>query len=77
MEGRSLGVRPGWLTKAELAAELNCSTRTIEREGYPCRRVGKRNRYVLSEVEAAIAGVPQDGGNVVRFPVERTRRNAA
>ena len=67
----------GWLTKTELAKKLRCSARTIEREGYPCRRVGKRNRYVLSEVEAAIAGVPQQGGNVVRFPAERTRRTAA
>ena len=66
-----------WLTKRQLAARLGCSTRTVERENYPCRRVGKRNRYVLSEVEAAIAGVPDEGATVVRFPVERTRRSAA
>lgn len=63
----------GWLTKRELAAELRTSTRTIERLRLPCLRVGGQNRYHLSEVEAALRGVPAEGGTVVRFPKERTR----
>jgi len=66
-----------WLTKAELALKLKKSTRTIERMDLPCLRVGAQNRYLLSQVEAALAGVPEDGGNVIRFPRERTRGAAA
>ena len=40
-----------WLTKRELAAELRCSTRTVERLRLPCMRVGGQNRYRMSEVE--------------------------
>lgn len=45
-----------WLTKRELARKLRVSTRTIERMGLPCWRVGGQNRYRMSEVEAHIAG---------------------
>ena len=45
-----------WLTKRELASELKCSIRTIERLGLPAMRVGGRNRYLLSEVEAHLRG---------------------
>lgn len=44
--------REPWLTKRELASELRCSTRTIERLHVPALRVGGQNRYKLSEVEA-------------------------
>ena len=66
-----------WLTKKELAFKLRKSTRTIERLDLPCLRVGGQNRYLLSQVEASLAGVPEDGGNVIRFPHERTRGAAA
>ncbi len=41
-----------WLTKRELADVLRCSIRTIDRLHLPALRVGGRNRYRLSEVEA-------------------------
>jgi hypothetical protein len=66
-----------WLTKKELAMKLKVSTRTIERLDLPCIPVGRQNRYFLSQVEAALAGVPEEGGNVLRFPRERTRGAAA
>lgn len=66
-----------WLTKQELALKLKVSTRTIERLHLPCQPVGRQNRYFLSQVEAVLAGVPEDGGNVIRFPRERTRKTAA
>jgi hypothetical protein len=47
--------REPWLTKAELAAQLRCSKRTIERIRPPAMRVGGQNRYRLSEVEAYLA----------------------
>jgi hypothetical protein len=62
-----------WLTKREVASHLRISTRTIERLRLPCLRVGGQNRYHLSEVKAALRGVPEEGGTVVRFPKERTR----
>lgn len=51
--GRSGGP---WLTKKELAGELRVSTRTIERLRLPHLQVGGQNRYLMSEVEAALAG---------------------
>lgn len=66
-----------WLTKKELAMKLKVSTRTIERLDLPCVPVGHQNRYLLSQVEASLAGVPEEGGNVLRFPRERTRGRAA
>lgn len=66
-----------WLTKREIARELGISPRTVERQGFPCLRVGGQNRYVRSQVEAFLVGVPEEGGNVIRFPHERTRGKAA
>jgi excisionase family DNA binding protein len=40
-----------WLTKAEIAAELKVSVRTVERYHLPAMRVGGQNRYRRSEVE--------------------------
>lgn len=65
-----------WLTKRELARTLRVSTRTIERLRLPCHRVGGQNRYVLSEVKAAIDGVPETGGNVVPLRPRRRERAA-
>lgn len=66
-----------WLTKRELALKLKKSPRSIERMDLPCLRVGGQNRYFLSQVVAHLAGVPEEGGNVIRFPRERTRGAAA
>jgi hypothetical protein len=69
--------REPWLTKRELAAALSISTRTVTRLRLPCTRVGGQNRYLLSQVEAHLRGVSADGGDVLRFPVERARGAAA
>ncbi len=66
-----------WLKKRELAVALRVSVRTVERLKPPCMRVGGQNRYLLSHVEASLNGVPENGGNVIRFPRERTRGRAA
>ena len=47
--------RESWLTKRELAYQLRCSIRTIERLQLPAMRVGGQNRYKLSEVEDFLA----------------------
>lgn len=65
------------MTKREVAAEFKISIRTVERLRLPCTRVGGQNRYRRSEVEAHLNGVPPEGGNVLRFPRERTRGAAA
>lgn len=69
--------REPWLTKRELAGELKVSTKTVERRIKPDLVVGAQNRYYLSSAEAQLRGVPQEGGNVLRFPLERTRGAAA
>lgn len=66
-----------WLTKAELARELKVSPRTVERRIKPTLEVGRQNRYFLSHAQAQLRGVPEEGGNVIRFPGERTRNAAA
>ncbi len=66
-----------WLTKRELAAVLKVSTKSVERHVRPSLRVGGQNRYYQSDAEAQLRGVPAEGGNVVRFPRERTRGAAA
>lgn len=59
-----------WLTKAELAAELKVSTRTIERLRLPAWRVGGQNRYRVSEVEAHLRGEGRPT-QIVGFPPKR------
>jgi hypothetical protein len=59
--------REPWLTKRELALELRCSIRTIERLHLPAMRVGGQNRYRLTEVEAFLRG-PSRQGQLVLFP---------
>ncbi len=46
--------REPWLTKRELADRLKVSSKTIERLSLPCMQVGGQNRFLLSEVEAAL-----------------------
>lgn len=62
------------LTKREVAKELKCSVRTVERLGLPCIRVGGQNRYYWSEVEAAIEGKSRPKATLVPLP---TRGEAA
>lgn len=59
--------REPWLTKRELALELRCSIRTIERLQLPAMRVGGQNRYRLSEVEAFLRG-NERRSQLVLFP---------
>ncbi len=66
-----------WLTKRELASVLKVSIRTIVRLQLPHTKVGGQNRYRLTECEAALRGVPPEGGNVLRFPRQPTRGAAA
>ena len=66
-----------WLSKREIAREFGVSTRTVERQGWPCLPVGGVNRYLRTQVEAFLLGVPEDGGDVIRFPAERARGRAA
>lgn len=53
-----------WLTKRELARKLRVSTRTVERLHLPTIRVGGQNRYLMSQVEAALAGNDELPDNV-------------
>ncbi|HEX5591790.1 MAG TPA: hypothetical protein VFX35_00415 [Solirubrobacterales bacterium] len=66
-----------WLKKTELASVLKLSPRTIERKIKPTLKAGNQNRYLLSDAVAQLRGVPEEGGNVIRFPRERTRGEAA
>ena len=68
--------REPWLTKREVAAELRCSTRTIERLHLPAMRVGGQNRYRLSEVEAFLSrrGRPAE---VISFPLKPNQETIA
>lgn len=72
-----LGGGEPWLTKRELALRLKKSTRSIERLHLPCMRVGGQNRYLMSEVEAALRGRTHDGtqrkkGAAVTTPLAST-----
>ena len=53
------------MKKRQLAEKLGVSTRTIERLDPPKLRVGGHNRYLWSEVEAFLRGVPQEGAKVI------------
>ncbi len=65
--------REPWLTKRELASELRCSTRTIERLQLPALRVGGQNRYKLSEVEMYLRRGAKTG-QLLLFEVEEGRQ---
>lgn len=64
-----------WMTKRELARELKVSTRTIERLRLPAMRVGGQNRYLMSQVNRALAGNEDLPDNVV--PLRPARKGAA
>jgi hypothetical protein len=66
-----------WLTKREIAAHFKVSERTVVRKRFPHTKVGGQNRYRISECEAAFRGVPPEGGNVLRLPLDRLRGAAA
>jgi hypothetical protein len=66
-----------WLSKREIAQLFGVSTRTVERQDWPCMPVGGQNRYLRTQVEGFLLDVPDDGGNVIRFPAERARGRAA
>lgn len=66
-----------WMTKRELARELKCSARKVERLRLPCMRVGGQNRYRLSEVELFLRSPGAEGENVIRLPSRRARGGAA
>ena len=59
--------REPWLTKRELALELRCSIRTVERLHLPAMRVGGQNRYRVSEVEAYLVRKSRPA-SLIRFP---------
>lgn len=68
-----------WLTKRELADELNTSTRTVDRHRLPAHaRVGGQNRYLLSEVRRFLRGGPEvdRGDNVVELRPSRKGKAA-
>lgn len=67
--------REAWMTKPQLASELQVSVRTVERLRLPCTKVGGQNRYFLSEVRAALNDVPETGGNVI--PLRPRHRGVA
>ena len=54
-----------WLTKLEVAAELRVSRATVERMKLPHMRVGRQNRYLMSQVYAAINGTMEREDNVI------------
>ena len=64
-----------WLKISEVAAELRVSVRTAEGLKLPRTRVGRQNRYFMSQVEAALGG--QDTpDNVVELRPRRRERAA-
>lgn len=64
-----------WCKKADVAHRLGVSVRTVERLKLPHMRVGGQNRYRMSEVYAALNGVPERSDNVV--PLRPKMRGAA
>jgi hypothetical protein len=64
-----------WLKIAEVAAELRVSVRTVERLNLPRQKVGGQNRYLMSQVEAALSDIPPKGADVI--PIRRVPRDGA
>lgn len=59
---RTEGAQPTLLKRQALAAELDCSLRTIDHlqaSGMPCIFIGRSRRFILSEV---IAWLKRKGG---------------
>ena len=65
-----------WLTKAEIAAALKVSVRTVERCHFPAMRVGGQNRYRRSEVERFLRDGPTPA-TVIELRPKSTRGTAA
>ena len=66
-----------YLLKRELAAKLRVSPRTISRLRLPHTRVGGQNRYLWSQVEAALNGNEEPmPDNVVPLRPHRSERVA-
>lgn len=65
-----------WLTKREVARKLQVSVRTVERLHLPAIRVGGQNRYMMSQVEAALSGSKELPDNVVPIRPRRSRTTA-
>ena len=63
-----------FLTKRQVAQKLQVSTRTVQRLNLPHMKIGGQNRYIWSEVIAALKTGDPDGAKVVPFP---TRQGAA
>jgi hypothetical protein len=63
-----------WLKIGEVAARLRISVRTAEGLKLPRTKVGRQNRYFMSQVEAALGGQEQPD-NVV--PLRPRRRQEA
>jgi hypothetical protein len=62
-----------WLKIGEVAARLRVSVRTVERLNLPRTRVGRQNRYLMSQVEAALGGSEQPDNVVPLRPRRRER----
>ena len=60
-----------FLTKREVALKLRVSPKTVQRLDLPHMRVGGQNRYLWSEVLAALKTGDPDGAKVVPFPTEK------
>ena len=60
-----------FLTKREVALKLRVSPKTVQRLDLPHMRVGGQNRYLWSEVIAALKTEDSDGAKVVPFPTEK------
>lgn len=65
-----------WLTKRDVARKLRVSTRTVERLHLPAIRVGGQNRYLMSQVQAALTGTDELPDNVVPLRPRRPRVTA-
>ena len=60
-----------FLTKRQVAEKLQVSPRTIQRLQLPHMRIGGQNRYLWSEVIAALKTGSPNGAKVVPFPTEK------
>ena len=70
------GASEPWLTKRELARKLRVSIRTVERLHLPAIRVGGQNRYLMSQVEAALTGTDEVSDNVIQLRPRRRQVTA-
>ena len=60
-----------FLTKRQVAQKLQVSTRTVQRLNLPHMKIGGQNRYLWSEVIAALKTGDPDGAKVVPFPTSQ------